>query len=632
MAKMDKELLNEYKEMLAVANRRWEKVEKKKWERHVRYYRNDQWDVLAKGAISAYKDKVTDNIIFSNIRTLMPSINFRRPKIFVKAKKKPYRLESGDIFDTLSGAVLLEILMNWYYRELEIKRQVDKCLMDALLGFRGVVFAGYAAETEVVSSDETLLEVNELIKKDSPYVTRISPRDLRFDPSARDAHFEDARWIALRWVKTLEEVQKNPIYKNTKDLKSNYRIDTQFTNLSSSNVGPKDDGQTGGGMVWDRVEGWDIWDRAEKKVVTIVEGHSKHLRYDNWPLDYDGGFPIEVFYFNENPDEPTPVSDIEIYINSQDELNRIRSLQIEHIRRISQRRYESREGALSLEAKDKLMYGGDGILIESDTGSSIRTIEDATISQDIYIVAKLLKDSIREESGVASFEKGGSEKFETATEAQLIANALNARRDERVSILEDFIKRIVRKLGKIIQQTLGERDFALDNEQMKLAQEYVPQKVEKITGASKTVLMPWLNASKDDIQGEYDFDIEVGSTRPINQEILKRDALTMYQVLVQHPLVNQEKNLRLLLEAFDVKDMDGLIRPMQEVAQEQQQAMQTALQAEIAKDQPKRETDLAKTQMKEAGKRDATQTNAKVSILTAALQAESKKNTATKGE
>jgi len=628
---MDKEKLNEYKEMLTVSNRRWEKVEEKKWKRHINYYRNVQWDIPS-GTISAYREQVTDNVIFSNIRTLMPAINFRRPKIFVKPKKKPYMLETGEMFDTLSGAVMLELVLNWYYKELEVKRQVDKCLMDSLLGFRGVAFVGYAAETEVISGDGTVLEINELIKEDSPYITRISPKDFRFDPSARDSYLTDARWIAVRWVKTLDEIKKNPKYKNTKDIKTNYVIDTQFTNKGSSASKFTDDGYIGGGDTWNRVEGWDIWDRVEQKIITIVEGHDKELRYSDWPLDFNGGFPVEILYFNENPDEPTPVSDIEIYINSQDELNRIRSLQLEHIKRISQRRYETREGALSPEAKRNLMYGGDGTLIESENGSSVNPIPDAVISQDIYIVAKLLKDSIREESGVATFEKGGAEKFDTATEAQLISNALNARRDERVGILEDFIKRIVSKLGTVIQQTLNNQDFALDNEQMKLAQDFVPQKIEKIIGVNNTVLMPWLNASKEDIQGEYNFEVEVGSTRPINQEMMKRDAMTLYQLLSQNPLINQEKNIKMLLEAFDVKETEELVRPMEQVVQEQQQSMQTAIQAEIAKNQPKRDADLQKTQMKIASQREMSQTGAKVSLLTAALQAESSKARGTNGK
>lgn len=624
MAKIDKDTLNEYKEMLTISHRRWESKEKDKWERHVNYYRNEQWNTPA-GTISPYNNQVTDNIIFSNIRTLMPSINFRRPKIFVRAKKKPYNLPDGTIFDTLAGAVLLELLLNWYYKELEIKRQVDKCLMDALLGFRGVAFVGYAAETEVVATDNTVLEVNELIKKDSPYVMRISPYDFRFDPSARDAHLEDARWIAIRWIKTVDEVKKNPRYSNTANIKSNYRIDTKFTKIKNNH-----ENNTTGTTVWDRVEGWDIWDRVEQKIVTIVEGHDKQLRYDDWPLDYDGSFPVEVFYFNENPDEPTPVSDIEIYINSQDELNRIRSLQLDHIRRISQRRYETRAGALEPEAKRKLMYGGDGTIIESDTGSSINPIPDATISQDIYIVAKLLKESTREESGVSLFEKGGAEKFDTATEPALIQQSTNMRRDERVGILEEFIKRIVSKLGKIIQQTLGERDFSLDNQQMKLAQEFVPHMIENIVGQDGRVLLPWLKASKEDIQGEYDFDIEIGSTRPLNQEMIKRDALTLYQILAQNPLINQEWNTRELLEAFDVKNTDDAVRPMQEVVQEQQQSMQTAMQMEQAKSAPKIQADLAKTQMKIGAQKEISQTTAKVSLLTAALQAETKSNTGKK--
>ena len=64
------------------------------------------------------------------------------------------------------------------------------------------------------------------------------------------------------------------------------------------------------------------------------------------------------------------------------------------------------------------------------------------------------------------FEKGGAEKFDTATEPALIQQGTNMRRDERGSMLEDFICRNVRKIASILQQTLIEKDFALEQEDL----------------------------------------------------------------------------------------------------------------------------------------------------------------------
>ena len=62
------------------------------------------------------------------------------------------------------------------------------------------------------------------------------------------------------------------------------------------------------------VEGWDIWDKESQKIMTMVEGHGSWLVEEDWPLKYEN-FPVETLYFNENPDELFPVSDVEIYIH-----------------------------------------------------------------------------------------------------------------------------------------------------------------------------------------------------------------------------------------------------------------------------------------------------------------------------
>ena len=399
MAKLGEEKYKEYQEMLSVSHDYFNKVEKDKLEEHLKFYRNNQWDT-AEGTISPYTQQVTDNIIFSNIRTIMPSINFNRPKIFVKAKKKPFMTENNEIFDTMSGAVLLEILLNWYYKELDTKRQTDKCIMDALIGFRGIMFNAYALETEAINDN------NEIIKSESPYTIRIGPEDFRFDPSAKDAHLTDARWIAIKWVGTLEEARK--IYPNTQGLKANVVVDTQFDSKGKGATTARREERHEGAEVWDRVEVWNIWDKQEEKVISVVEGHDKAIGNVEWPIDYDGGFPTEVLYFNENPSEPTPISDVEIYIDTQKELNRLRSLQLDHVRRISQRKYEVEKDTLNADQKQHLTHGGDGTIVEVDRVGKIVPIPDATISQDIWIVARDLKASSREESGVSSFREGWS--------------------------------------------------------------------------------------------------------------------------------------------------------------------------------------------------------------------------------
>lgn len=590
------EEVKKWKNKLSVSDRKWEQLEKELKE-YKNYYRGKQWSD-ADTDINSFTNKVTDNMVFSNIKTILPAINLNNPRFYSTAKKKPYMLGDGALFDTLTASVLVEILLDYYLKELKIKQEVDKCVLDALIGHWGIMQFGYSVETEKIK-DNKLLESNELIKSESPFIMRRSPLDFRCDPYAKDHSLNDAEWIAFRWVKKLEDIKDNPNYKNTADLKSNVRLDTKFNN--EKYIGQSDSWEKDVELNkdWERVEGWDVWDKVNKRLFTIVDNHSKFLAEKDWPLQLEG-FPIETIFFNANPDELFPLADIEIYKKQQDELNRIRSLQLDHIRRISQRKYASRRSTLDMEEKRKLTHGPDGTIIEidGDPTTSLVPIRDATISQDIYMVARLLKEDIRESSGVPQFEKGIAEKFETATEPSLISQSLSIRRAERIATVEGFYIRIAKKLLQILQQTMNETSVPLNDRQFEQVKQYADNKLQKIVGEKADVVQPWLNLSKDDIQGEYEFEIAVGSTQPVNQQKRKQDALTLAQVLQGNPFIDGYEATRKLLEVFEDKDLEKLLKKPEQVLQEQMQQGKMQVLAEQMKNAPKRETDLEKTKIK----------------------------------
>lgn len=600
--KIDKFKIWENRINLAKKNQEGEEKNIHKWRK---YYRGIQWPETAdsdeQGA-DKFRHKAIDNIIFSNIRTILPSINFRNPRLFVSPKKKPFNTKDG-LFDTIASSAILEAILNYYYKELEVKRQIDKCLLDALLGPWGVMQVGFTTRTEKIRKKPDkeggkISEIGELKKESSPFISRISPLDFLVDPEAKDHFLSDAAWIAFKWVKRLEDVKDNPDFKDTENLQSNYRVKDPKTNSGVQIAGDSDKSELSAD--WDRVEGWDIWDKRTKKIYVYVPGHIKLLQERDWPLETDG-FPVEILFFNENPDSLFPISDVDIIRRGQDELNWIRSYQLEHIKNISQRKWAVKAGTIEQEEIEKLIYGPDGTIIETNgnPNDTIIPLRDSNISQDIYLVANDTKRAALETSGVSEFERGGARKFETAAEPVLIAQSTGIRRDERTGILESFIIHIMRKFSQILQQTMEPMSIPLAQETGEEIARFASSKLEKIAGTEDAALMiPWLNASKNDIKGEYEFSIEVGSTRPINQEIRKQDILTLTQVLMDSPYVNNLEGTRRILEAFEIRDIDKLLKTDEQVQAEQQAAMEAQTQSQIAIDQPKRDTDLQKTMIK----------------------------------
>lgn len=615
MAKKKKSNLKDWKLRKATADKLFKEKADAKIKKFRQYFRGEQW---TEGTSGRYRDKLVVNMVYSNVKTIMPSINLRRPQYFVSAKKKPYQIEGGQVFDTNQAANAVEIAVNHYFNEIQMKKEADKVLLDALLGPWGVMQYGYTLKTEKVQKGKTI-ETNELMGADMPFAMRRSPLDLRVDPMATDHQLGDAGWIALRWVKPLASVKANPKYKNTSGLKANWSMVKESERRDIMKTVSPAENSTEGSHVFEMVEGWDIWDKTTNRLMTMVESHDMWLQDVEWPLEYEN-FPVETLYFNENPDELYPISDVEIYIHQQDELNRLESLALTHTQNISERKYLVRKNMIEDQDLEMVLHGGDGATAEcaGDPTTAIWPIRDAQVSQDIYIQIRQLSDMIRVQSGVSGFEQGQVRNFEQATEPALIQQGINIRRDERTGILEDFYVRGAKQISQILQQTLRKTSIPLNENAFQTAQERSSGLLEKIMGADNVqIIRPWLNLSKDDIQGEFEFDVEVGSTRPVNQEQKKADAVGGKQLLGQSPNIDQWELDKKVLEAFEAKDIDRLLKPKEQVAKEQQAAQQAALQAEIAKDQPKRQVDMAKTQAKNATTEKVAQGKNRTALITA---------------
>ena len=630
MAKLNE--LKYWKERKAVADRRYKPVEdrvKLAWE----YYKGNQWNHFSadSGVKDRFPDQPIENLVFENVRIIVPRLNYRNPKVYVTPKKKPYQTPEG-IYDTLTASAFFEILLTHYYSELQVQKESKKCLIDALLAPFAVMQLGYTVKTEKVQDDK-LLDVNELIQEDSPFVMRRSLSDFRSDPEGMNPSLNDARWVAFRWVKSLEDVKKDPKYDNTAKLKPNYTVKTNFSSMALKDSEYESDDHR---ELWGRVEGWTIWDKKDHRVMDMVEGHDKWLRNGKeWPLDLEG-FPCETLYFHENATDLFPVPDVWQYMPMQDELNRIISMQLSHLRRISERKYGYQEGGIDSTELRKLTNGGDGALISTQgkPGETIFPIPDATISQDIYINRQQQKKGIREMAGVSDTEALASTKFEQATEPALIEQAVQTIRGDQQAAFEDFTKRIIKKTGQILQQTQDELDIPLNNEQWTDAQvqSYIGHKVTKIAGPEGTqVMMPWLTMSKEDIKGEYDFDIEVGSTMPINEETRKRDAVTLYKILAENPYIRGREGTKEILTAFKKPDPDKYLYTEEEVTEQADQQAKKQLEFEQMKDLLKVQMDGQKTDKKVGAQKEATYIKAatdmaghEATITEAKINAESK--------
>jgi len=138
---------------------------------------------------------------------------------------------------------------------------------------------------------------NTAIDWEAPFGVRWRPKDFLVDPLAQDG-IRDARWIAFRFRRPVEDFQSNPIYDNTEDLEPTGRMEEAPEHDQNSAIADDDFGL---------VVGWEIWARnfpvtsknRANMLITIADGHDKILQHDEeWPIPTLDDYPAEVLSIN----------------------------------------------------------------------------------------------------------------------------------------------------------------------------------------------------------------------------------------------------------------------------------------------------------------------------------------------
>ena len=569
-----------------------------------KYYQGKHWGHNIEDDL-LYNDEIVDNMVYTAVATIKPSIILGRPKVFVKPKRSQISTRQGPI-DATSAALRMEGLANFLLDELEIQDELEKCVVDALLAPQGYVMVGFdgkAIESDIVS----------MIKNEEIFVRRISPKDVIRDPEATDHDLKDDKFICIKWVKTLEELKDNPNLKNTSDLKPNSLVEPNKKDMLGSFTIKRFEEDADSAFTSEendlaRVEGYDVWDREKQTFKVVVLTHDKFLRDDNeWPTKFDR-FPVEPIWFNFNPDETHALADTDVYLSKQNLLNRIMSKVLDHVKRAADQKYAYNKRTVDRKAAEDFAKGPSASIIgvKGDPANGISIIKDAAVSGDLYATAAALKADIFRELGIGQYESGGAEKLQTAKEAQMIQQGISSRRADRSKMVERFYSRVIKKVMHVVQQHVqDESEIPLDDSTFDSLQRMSPQAL--VSGAPQmgqggqeiVESFPFMKLDRDLIRGDFNFKIVSGSTTADSDQIRLQKAQMLMQFAIQNPLIDKVEATKVIMELGGFEEYIGrLMRDPAIVQQEAQQSAQQQIQSEIAVDQPKRDTDLKKTHMK----------------------------------
>lgn len=522
----------------------WRKSYEEVWDRIIDYLKNKYY------TDTSSEDRICVNMVHPHVRVVIPAIYSRNPDIMVKAKK--FDQESTPEL-VVKRAEVLQRILQYYLRELDIKTEIKLCLLDAILTGHAWIKTGYETEfengEEVSEESETVVSKvlrslgmkeeeeeekeedsfyyhNEKISSEKPWALRVSPYDMICPALSRRP--EELYWIAERIILPYQQVLDNDDY-DTKDLKPSANANQLLEELRGSKykkLGYADEEEFS--ILY------EIWDGITKQVITISDNSDKPLEVKDSEYTFLNSkyHPYVMLRFNEITDEFYPASDIEPAEPQLEELNKTRTQQITHKKRYN-RRYISRPGAFDPQAKADLRSGEDGIIVEHSNTlldvpleSIIQPVTDAPLPAEVYAVEMRIKDDIFTILGTSDYASQATGGARTATEASIIATQSRFRVEERIDVVGQFVKRIITNLAQISQKFMS------------------PAQVQQIIGKDAIY---WMQLkSRAEVQGEFMYDIVYASSAPINREVENEQFMKFFALARNDPYYDQVK-LRLEL-------------------------------------------------------------------------------------
>ena len=451
---------------------------------------------------------IPDNLIYAYVKTELPSLYIRDPHIKVNPKNRT----------TIQTAKVMEEAINYIWKYKKLKREIKKCIVEALLVGHSWVKLGYTGQFGSIEDEQGAYI--DTIENEDIFAYHVNYSDIYFDNDAIDPPY-DCKWIAHGvWLPT-NELKKNPKYKNTENIPESYEeIDI---NRATTEEDRRRQGKT---LIY------EVWDLENKKVCTVTDGVDKYLEEKDWPLDMRG-LPFSCLKFNFANDMADGLSDVAMFETQVLEQMKLESQALDHVKRYN-RQLLSPPGNISDDEEAKLKRGITGSVIECEDPTKILPLPYPPVPSDAYALLERIKENRILISGQSPLEQGGSAKTSTRAvgELQMIQEGARNRRSEKIDLVEDFVEEIAGKLIALLKQfvqtpyyirILGQDSPELQGAIQERASAQGPEAVTNPGGFTFT---------SEDIEGEYDLETVSGSSTPVD---LVEENKTLFQFIELGP-------------------------------------------------------------------------------------------------
>jgi hypothetical protein len=502
---------------------------KEQWKRNARYGRCVWDDGWTDGKLEAFNV----NTIYAIKNTIRPNLYFKNPKVSaIPAKPNFTRDMYGNVVqengrpklvDNYKTGRLFSVKLNYELREIGFKNILKRLIDDNLCPYGiGWIKWGFQALTVAGHS-------NERDPKYSFWASRVDPRNVVYDHKATSQ--SEYKWAAERLTLTKSEAKENGmsipegtvcsipefIKDRNSDVEKGYDSDEELVVI------------------------WEFHDMVDKKIRWLLLDQNNAPVEVKEPIDYPYSFDgcaIHPLVLDEDMDDIIGFSIVEPIEEQCLAINRMRSKAVKQVDNFGVGIIRT-EGAVSEEEMKnfrKTEFGWELVLKDGMMGQ-FQIVSPPQIGSDQYNLSELHKEETRTTLGVTDYMTGGADS-RTATEGNIIQNASNIRIAEKRDIIKDFVIQCVRRLAAMIQEFSSEEEYInLHNEEM--GEDYVDYLKDNF-GYDPSI--PFLRMTKQDIQGEYNFEFSLEDMIEVPKEVQLQQLTNMVGVIGQNQLLMEAAN------------------------------------------------------------------------------------------
>jgi len=504
---------------------------------------------------------ISINKIYTHLQAQLPTLYSVDPYFYVKVKKS-FQVDPEQPIGSADHIVEMErkgkvrqSYLNYLKVELELKKKARLSIQDAHFAY-GVAKVRRASELKKhPQAGETIVDEdgNDLLDPETqqPQVypddipineryelNRIHPDDFVWDMDSGPLE-EDWNWVAQHTSMTKAKALKDKRFKKAdiekikgRKIKDNEQEKKSFFSITS---GASDDED-------EIIDFWEIYNLEEKNWLVVAEGAEKPLIKPKPTSPGIEGHPFAILRFTLRDRSPYPIPPVFPALDPQKELSLSRSRILTHRKRFN-RKYECVTQKLedAETSKAKMESGDDGTIVDVLAEGAFIPIKDAPLDQQNLLEVRALSDDITEAFGAPGAARGVAD-ADSATEAGILEKRLQLREGDRLSEVVDFVTTIARKLDQLVK-------FHISGDE-----------AVKITGPQGEV---WAHISEqdyEDIEGEFEYSVNVGATQQQLPEIERSQWIAfLSQVVVPLPhILTKPSVMRRIAEMFHIEDEAAL--------------------------------------------------------------------------